>query len=33
VQEIATGAGDAFNLVFSGASQNIDVVEATLDLP
>jgi PKD repeat protein len=33
VQEIATGTGDVFNLIFSGASQNIDVVEATLDLP
>jgi PKD repeat protein len=33
VQEISTGNGDAFNLVFSGAGQNIDVVETTLELP
>jgi hypothetical protein len=33
VQEISTSLGDAFNLVFSGAGQNIDVVEATVTLP
>lgn len=31
--EISTAFGDTFNLVFTGPSQNIDVVEATLDLP
>lgn len=31
--EVSTSLGDTFNLVFSGASQNIDVVEGTLNLP
>lgn len=33
VQEIATPLGDAYTLIFSGAGQNIDVIEATLTLP
>jgi hypothetical protein len=33
VQEISNLAGDPLSLIFSGASQNIDVVEATLTLP
>jgi hypothetical protein len=33
VQEISTPGGDAFSLVFSGPGQNIDVIEATLNVP
>jgi hypothetical protein len=33
VQEVSTLGGDPFPLVFSGAGQNIDVNEATLNLP
>jgi hypothetical protein len=33
LQEVSTGGGDPFNLVFTGAGQNIDVIEATLTVP
>jgi hypothetical protein len=33
VQEVSTTGGDAFNLVPGGVDQNLDLVEATLELP
>jgi hypothetical protein len=33
LQEVSTGSGDAFGLVPGGAGQNLDVLEATLNLP
>lgn len=33
LQEVSTASGDAFALIVSGAGQNVDVLEATLNLP
>jgi len=31
--EISTADGSTFNFVFSGPGQNIDIIEATLNVP